>query len=149
MKQPFDPPDPDFANRIKESFSNQKFMSLIGAKLVDVQPGYCEIHLPFRDDLTQQHGYFHAAVTTSIADSGAGYAAFTLMPTGHEVLSVEFKVNLLTPGQGKLLIAKAYVLKTGRTLTVCRADVFVIKDGQEKLCAAAQVTLISLKPKVD
>jgi uncharacterized protein (TIGR00369 family) len=145
----FTPRDPDFRKKVEESFSRQKFMDFIHASLVDVQAGYCEIHLPYDERLTQQHGYFHAGVIGTLADNTAGYAAFSLMEADSSVLSVEFKLNLLAPGEGDLLIAKSAVLKSGRTLTVCRSEVYVRRNGTEKLCAAAQSTLIELKNSPD
>lgn len=145
----FIPQDKNYQSRIKESFSRQSFMELIGAKLIDVQPGYCEIHVPYRKDLTQQHGFFHAGIVGTLADNAAGYAAYTLMAVDSTILTVEYKVNLMAPGDGEVLIAKSSVLKYGKTLTVCRTDVFVQKNNIEKLCAAAQVTLIELKNKTD
>ncbi|MDC8003705.1 PaaI family thioesterase [Aureisphaera galaxeae] len=124
-------------------------MELIGAELVAVDAGYCEIRLPFREDLTQQHGFFHAGVVGTLADNTAGYAGYSLMQENASVLTVEFKLNLLAPGKGEALVAKANVLKSGRTLTVCRCDVYAVSEGQEKLCAAAQVTLIQLENTSD
>ena len=121
-------------------------MEHIGAELVDVQPGYCEIHVPFDENLTQQNGFFHAGVISTVADNTAGYASLSLMKEHSMVLSVEFKLNLIRPGAGEKLIGKGEVLKYGKTLTVCRADVFIVKDGVEKLCAAAQLTMIEVEP---
>lgn len=121
-------------------------MSLIGARLGLVEPGIVEIVLPFRADLTQQHGYLHAGVVTTIADSACGYAAYSLMPKGSEVLSVEFKVNLLRPARGELFVARAEVLKAGRTLSVVRADVFATGGNSEKeLVATMQGTMMCLR----
>ncbi len=145
----FIPQDKNYASRIKESFARQTFMEYIGAKLAEVKPGYCEIHVPYRKELTQQHGYFHAGVVGTLADNAAGYAAYTLMAVDSSILTVEYKVNLMAPGNGEMLIAKSTVLKYGRTLTICRTDVFVQKNGVEKICAAAQVTLIELAEKKD
>lgn len=142
--QLFEPKDPDFTEKVKRSFSRQKFMMLIGARLITVWPGFCEIHLPYRDDLTQHHGYFHAGVIGTIADNAGGFAAYSLMPAGATVLTVEYKLNLLSPGDGQLLIARGQVVKPGRTLTVCRTDVFVEKDGTRKICATSQMTLIAV-----
>ena len=119
-------------------------MNLIGARLTHVEPGMVEITLPFRSDLTQQDGYIHAGIVTTIADSACGYAAFSLMPAGSRVLSVEFKVNLLRPGRGDFLIARASVLKSGRTLSVVRADVFAGSDAKRELVAAMQATMMCL-----
>jgi len=143
----FQPQFPDFKSKVEQSFGSQKFMEHIGAELVDVKPGYCEIHVPFNENLTQQNGFFHAGVISTIADNVAGYASLSLMKEHSMVLSVEYKLNLMRPGTGELLIGKGHVLKYGKTLTVCRADVFIVKDGIEKLCAAAQLTMIEVAPK--
>lgn len=135
-----------YKTKVEQIFASQNFMDHIGAKLVDVQTGYCEIHVPHNSNLTQQNGFFHAGVITTIADNTAGCASATLMKEHSMVLSVEFKVNLIRPGAGELLIAKGQVLKYGKTLTVCRSDVFIVKDGEEKLCAAAQLTMIEIDP---
>jgi len=139
------PINPSFAEDVAGSFAQQPIMNLIGARLSLVEPGVVEITLPYRADLTQQHGYLHAGVVATIADSACGYAAFTLMPAGSNVLSVEFKVNLLRPAQGVEFVTRAEVIKAGRTLTVVRADVFGIDDkaGRE-LVATMQGTMISL-----
>src|SRR6266566_3239498 len=97
----FNPRNPFFAAEISASFAKQSVMELIGAKLSRIEPGLVEITVPYRTDLTQQHGYLHAGVVTTIADSACGYAAYSLMPAGAEVLSVEFKVNLLRPAKGE------------------------------------------------
>lgn len=121
-------------------------MSLIGARLGLVEPGIVEIALPFRSDLTQQNGYLHAGVVTTIADSACGYAAFSLMPSGSGVLSVEFKVNLLRPAQGESFLARAEVIKAGRTLSVVRADVFAINGNAEReMVATMQGTMMCLR----
>lgn len=123
-------------------------MKLIGAKLSLVEPGVVEITLPYRADLAQQHGYLHAGVVTTIADSASGYAAYSLMPAGSEVLSVEFKVNMLRPAKGLEFVARAEVIKAGRTLTVVRADVFgSAEDAARELVATMQGTMICLPPK--
>jgi uncharacterized protein (TIGR00369 family) len=144
----FKPQFSEYRAKVKESFASQKFMGHIGAELVDVQPGYCEMHVPFDKNLTQQNGFFHAGVIGTVADNVAGYASLSLMNEHSSVLSVEFKLNLMRPADGELLIGKGYVLKYGKTLTVCRADIFIVKDGVEKLCAAAQLTMIEIAPKI-
>ncbi len=137
--------NPSFAEDVTRSFAQQPIMNLIGASLSLVEPGVVEITLPYRADLAQQHGYLHAGVVTTIADSACGYAAFTLMPADSNVLSVEFKVNLLRPAQGVEFVARAEVIKAGRTLTVVRADVFGIDANAEKeLVATMQGTMICL-----
>src|SRR5438552_11106050 len=117
------PADPHFAARIRASFGRQKAMALIGASLATVGPGAVEIALPFRDDLTQQKGYIHGGVIGMIADSAAGYAAYTLMPASASLVTVEYKLNLLAPALGSLT-ARGEVVKPGRTLTVARAEVY-------------------------
>ena len=145
----FKPTHKGYKKKVEESFGRQKFMKLIHAKLIDVRPGSCEIHVPYDVSLTQQHGFFHAGIISTVADNAAGYAGFSLMGENSSVLTVEFKLNLISPGDGELLIGRSTVLKNGRTLTVCRSDVFVVKDGKEKLCAAAQSTLIELQDRSD
>ena len=120
-------PDPHFASRIRESFGRQKAMALIGARLAVVDPGYVEIELPWRDDLTQQKGFVHGGIVGMIADTACGYSAFSLMPAECSLVTVEFKMNILNPGRGAL-VAKAEVVKPGRTLTVARAQVYA-DDG--------------------
>jgi uncharacterized protein (TIGR00369 family) len=140
------PPNAGFAEAVAQSFAQQPIMNLIGARLARVEPGVVEIELPFRADLTQQDGFLHAGVITTVADSAAGYAAYTLMPAGSRVLSVEFKVNLLRPARGELFVARAEVIKPGRTLTVVRADVFATGANSEKeLVATMQGTMMCLK----
>jgi uncharacterized protein (TIGR00369 family) len=142
------PLNPSFADDVARSFAQQPIMNLIGASLSLVEPGVVEITLPYRADLAQQHGYLHAGVVTTIADSACGYAAFSLMPAGAEVLSVEFKVNLLRPAQGVSFMARAEVIKAGRTLTVVRADIFGIdQNAGKELVATMQGTMFCVGKK--
>ncbi len=145
----FTPSDPDFENKVRDSFSRQVFMDFIGAKLVEVRPGYCEIQVGYKKDLSQQHRFFHAGVIGTIADNSAGYAAYSLMPADSSILTVEYKLNLVAPGDGALLVGRAHVIKPGHTLTICKSDVFVVKNGIEKLCAISLVTLMEMKGKAD
>ena len=120
-------------------------MKLVGAELSRVEPGIVEVTLPYREDLAQQNGYLHAGMVTTIADSACGYAAFSLMPPNSQVLSVEFKVNLLRPAKGVSFLASAEVIKAGKTLTVVRADVFAMdQNGQRELIATMLATMICL-----
>jgi len=137
-------PNPNFADEVAASFAQQTIMKLIGASLTLIEPGVVEIILPFRQDLTQQNGYLHAGIVTTIADSACGYAAFTLMPEGSGVLSVEFKVNLLRPAKGENFLARAEVIKAGRTLTVVRADVFALTEDKRTMVATMQGTMMCL-----
>ncbi|TMU50368.1 PaaI family thioesterase [Flagellimonas algicola] len=145
----FEPKTTDFKKKVEQSFYRQKFMELISAKLIDIKPGFCEIQIPYDPTLTQQHDFFHAGIISTIADNAAGYAGFSLMEENSSILTVEFKLNLISPGDGELLIGRSNVLKNGRTLTICRSEVFIVKNGEEKLCAASQSTLIELKNKPD
>src|SRR5918996_5161239 len=137
------PRNPNFAEEIRQSFGKQTIMGLIGAELSRVEAGIIEITLPYRADLAQQHGYLHAGIVTTIADSACGYAAYSLMPPKSEVLSVEFKVNLLRPAKAEMFLATAEVIKSGKTLTVVRADVFGMEqDGKRQLVATMLGTMI-------
>ena len=137
------PLNPSFSQDVEDNFARQPIMKLIGARLSLVEPGVVEITLPYRADLMQQNGYLHAGIITTIADSACGYAAYTLMPAGSNVLSVEFKLNLLRPAQGQTFVARAEVIKAGRTLTVVRADVFTMNTNDEqRLVATMQGTMI-------
>jgi uncharacterized protein (TIGR00369 family) len=136
--------NPTFAEEIQQSFNQQTVMALIGAGLTRVEPGLVEITLPYRADLAQQHGYLHAGIVTTIADSACGYAAYSLMPPNSEVLSVEFKVNLLRPAKGEMFSALAEVVKSGKTLTVVRADVFGLDEDRRDLIATMLGTMICL-----
>ncbi len=149
MQASFKVRDPNFAQRVTDSFNRQPFMSLLGAILTRVEPGTVEIELPFKLDLTQQHGFFHAGSTSSIADSAGGYAGFTLFPANSSVLTVEFKMNLIAPAQGEKLRAVGQVIRAGRTLTVCDLKVYAGTTDGEALCAVGQQTLICLHDRSD
>ena len=136
-----------FEERVRASFARQEFMATIGATLVSVEPGRVVIEVAHRKDLVQQHGFLHAGVVAALADSACGYAAFTLMPDDHAVLSVEFKQNLLAPARGERFRATARVIKAGRTLTVCSAEVVGLDPGEETLVAVMQATMIGLPNK--
>lgn len=140
------PLNPLFAEEVAHSFAQQPVMKLIGSNLSLVEPGVVEITLPYRADLGQQDGYVHAGIVTTIADSASGYAAYSLMPAGSQVLSVEFKVNLLRPALGVSFVARGEVVKPGRTLTVVRADVFgVDQNDQRELVATMLSTMFCLR----
>lgn len=149
MINSFEAQDPDYAKRVQESFLRQGMMTHLGAGLSDIKPGYCEIQVPFMPQLSQQHGYFHGGVVGSVADSAAGYAGYSLMPSNSSVLTVEYKLNLLSPADGDRLIARGHVVKLGRTLVIARANVLVVKHNQEKLCAALLQTLMCMVDQPD
>lgn len=134
--------------QVRDSLQRQSFMRLLGADAPVVEPGHVVIELPFRADLCQQNGYLHAGVVTSIADSACGYAALTVMPPGSDVLSVEFKVNLLAPGRGDVFRADARVVRSGRTLTVCQAEVTAVTAGHPDVSVALMQATMIVRPQV-
>ncbi|MEE8351659.1 MAG: PaaI family thioesterase [Rhodospirillales bacterium] len=147
--QDFKVRDPKFEARVKKSFAAQGIMDHIGARLRRVEPGFCEIELPYSDAVSQQYGFFHGGVIGTIADSAGGYAAFTLMGAKDGILTVEYKLNLMATADGEMLIARGEVIRPGKTLTVCRAEVDVIKDGRETPCATMQQTLMRISGRAD
>jgi uncharacterized protein (TIGR00369 family) len=145
----FKPRDPDWERKVRDSFARQTVMATIGARIAALRPGHCEVELPYRRDLCQQHGYLHAGITTTIADSAAGYAAFSLMPAGASVLTVEFKVNLMAPAAGERFVARGAVIKPGRTLLVAEAEVLAEEKGARKPIAQMLATMMCLEGKSD
>jgi uncharacterized protein (TIGR00369 family) len=143
----FQASDPEFAQRIRESFAQQGLMKHLGARISNVEPGSVEIRARHREELTQQDGYFHAGVSGAIGDSACGYAAYTLMPDGFAVLTVEYKINLMAPAIGEELIARGRVVRSGKTLKICVADVFATKDAKETHCATMLATIMGLAPR--
>jgi uncharacterized protein (TIGR00369 family) len=144
MNKPiFEPRDPDWERKVRDSLASQKVMHTLGAELASVVPGRCEIRLPCRDDLTQQHGFIQAGIVAAIADNAGGYAGFSLMPANASVVAVEFKINFLAPAAGDYLLAVGEVIKPGRTLFVTRADVYAWRGGTATHCAAMQQTLMN------
>jgi uncharacterized protein (TIGR00369 family) len=143
------PNDPDYAARVHASFDGQAVMRLIGAQLSELRPGYCRIELPFRQELTQQHGYIHAGIVSTIVDSAGGFAGFTLFPALSSVLTAEYKLNLLAPAAGERLIAVGEVVKSGRTLVITRGEVHAVAGGKQTLCAIMQQTLMVMAGKLD
>ena len=135
----------NFEQRVRESFERQPLMSTLGAEMILAKPGLIEIRLPFHNRLTQQNGFVHAGAITSILDSACGYAALSVTPAAHNVLSVEFKVNLLAPAVGDEFIARAQVKRAGKTLIVCTADAFARKSGEEKVVATMLATIMAVK----
>jgi len=136
--------DPNFETRVRANFDKQRLMTTIGATLERVEAGKVDIRLPFRNDLTQQNGFLHAGTIAAVADSACGYAALSLMPADADVLSIEFKVNMLAPAKGDAIVARGVVIRAGRTIMVCRADVVSITGRDEKLVAAMQGTMMAV-----
>ena len=141
--------DPDYAHRVRESFARQGAMSHLGAVLRGIELGRVEIDLPFRPELSQQHGFFHAGMVSTVADSAGGYAAYTLFPAGSTVLTVEFKVNLIAPADGERVRAVGQVIRSGRTLTICELKAYVLKQGKETQCLHGMATLMCLAGRSD
>jgi uncharacterized protein (TIGR00369 family) len=133
---------------VRASLSRQSFMTVLGAEPVEISPGRVVLEMPYREDLCQQNGFLHAGVVTSVADSACGYAALTLMAPGSDVLSVEFKVNLLAPAVGDRFRAVGTVVRSGRTLTVCSGEVFALAAGlPDRQVALMQATMIAASPE--
>lgn len=146
MEDKTEPAAPEVQARIQDSFARQGLMRHLGARLDHIGPGRVHIVLPSRPEVTQQHGFVHAGATSAIADSAGGYAALTLFPEGVEVLTVEYKINLLAPAAGDHLEAVGTVRKSGRTLSVCQLDVYAVQAGERSLVATGQQTLLRLNP---
>ena len=140
----FEPRDPAFAERVHTSFHKQAAMKTIGVEIVSIDPGRVELEFVHNEALTQQHGYIHAGIVTTVLDSACGYAALSLMPANSEVLTVEFKTNLLAPSMGDRYLAVGHVRKSGRTITVSEGELFAITDNSEKLAATMTGTLMCM-----
>ena len=136
--------DPNFESRIRSSFERQGIMKTIGARLLSVAPGEVRIELPWSEAVTQQHGFVHAGILSTIADNACGYAAYTLMPKDSEVLGVENKINFLAPARGERFVSVGRVVKAGRTLAVCAGEVWAYDNGTESLVAVMQTTMMAL-----
>jgi uncharacterized protein (TIGR00369 family) len=142
---PFEPGDPAYEARVRSSFARQEMMETIGAVLERVAPGEVDIRVPFRAAISQQHGFFHAGAITTAVDTACGYAAFSLMPPGAGVLTIEFKVNLMSPGKGEAIVARGRVVKPGRNVTFCQGEVFAVEGGEEKLVATMAATMMTVQ----
>lgn len=142
-KQQQEQASPAVRKRVQDSFDRQGLMAHLGARITEIAPGRVHIVLPSRPEVSQQHGFIHAGATSAIADSAGGYAALTLLADDSEVLTVEYKINLLAPAVGDHIEAIGTVLRSGRTLTVCQLEVYGVRDdGERKLVANGQQTLI-------
>ena len=139
----FSPLDPQFDARVRASFARQRAMETIGATLSSVEPGVVEVALPYRADLSQQHGFLHAGIVATILDSACGYAAFSLMAHDVAVLTVEYKINLLRPAQGDRFFAIGRVVRAGQTITVCSGDVVAHAGTSERLVATMLATVFA------
>ena len=144
----FEPKDPSFEARVRESFNRQGVMKTLAVEIASLRPGEIELRMPYAPTLTQQHGFIHAGIVATALDSACGYAAFSLMPTDASILTIEFKTNLLAPARGERFVFKGKVVKPGRTITVCEASAFAIEAGGEKLIATMTGTLMALFDRV-
>lgn len=138
----FEPANPDFARAVRESFERQDMLRAMSARLGEITPGFCAVELPFSAAVAQQQSVFHAGAIGAIGDVAAGCAAASLMPAGSAVLTVEYKINLVRAARPPMLRAEGRVVRAGRTLTVCRTDVFRVDGTSRELCAVLQVTLM-------
>lgn len=145
----FKPHDPDFEARTRASFGRQAMMKTLGVEMAAVGPGTCELVMPFNPAFTQQHGFLHAGAVTTVADSAAGYAAYSLMPADASVLSIEFKQNLLSPAIGDTLICRAEVVRAGKTITVVDCRAFMVNQGREKLVGMMVATMMCMHGRSD
>ena len=136
---------PDVEQRIHTSFARQGLINTLNGKIVHASSGELHIEAPFDKRFTQQDGFLHAGIVTTLMDSACGYAAYTLMPADSRVLSVEFKVNFLNPARGKRFRAEGRVIKSGKTISVCEGKLFALQSGEEQLVAIMQATMICLR----
>ena len=136
---------PHVEQRVRESFAQQEMMNTLNCKIAHIGPGELHIEAPYNQCFTQQDGFLHAGVVTTLIDSACGYAAYTLMPDDSRVLSVEFKVNLLNPALGDWFRAEGRVVKSGKTISVCEGKFFALQGEQEKLIALMQATMICVR----
>ncbi len=136
--------DPNYEARVRDGFNKQQIMHEIRATISDLAPGRFQITMPFSEKWTQHAGFLHAGIVTTIVDSACGFAAYTLMPADTDVLTVEYKVNFISPGVGEFFIATGQVLKSGRTITVCEGKVMAQQGDSQKLIAAMQATMITV-----
>ncbi len=138
----FQPRDPDYEAKVRDSFGRQTAMKTLGAVLGKVVPGKVEIEMPYRADLAQEHGFIHGGIVTAIIDSACGYAALSLSAPDTAVLTVEYKVNFVAPAKGQRLLARGEVVRPGATIAVCKGDVLAYEEGEEKLVATMLSTMM-------
>ena len=144
MNSQFEPKDAGYKEKVIESFKRQEVMKTLNASVQTVRPGEVELKLPYQQNLTQQHGFIHAGIVSTVLDSACGYAAFSLMPKKAAVLRIEFKINLLAPAKGDWFRAVGKVKKSGKNITVTEGELFSYADGQEKLVATMVGTIMSV-----
>jgi len=145
----FQPQNSNFEQVVRDSFSRQPFMEFIGARLDVLKPGVCEIVVDRQRGLTQQHGFFHGGLVSSLADSAAGYAAYSLYPENSTVLTIDFKVNFLNPSDGERLRARSEVIRAGKKIYHLKGDVFAEKEGKTVHCLTGVFTMMCMLGKSD
>ncbi|MCW8890015.1 MAG: PaaI family thioesterase [Sedimenticola sp.] len=143
----FEPRNPNYVRRVREAFEGQPMLASLGVELFKIDPGYCELHLPYRPDISQNHGYFHGGAIATLADVSGGFAGWSLLPEGMWIVTVEYKTNIVAPGRGEKLIGRGRVVRSGRSLTTTEIEVLAINNGREQLCATALQTLMSVEAK--
>ncbi|WP_025899862.1 PaaI family thioesterase [Sneathiella glossodoripedis] len=145
----FQAKNPDFEAVVRDSFARQPFMAHVNAEMTALAPGVCELKTVRMTELTQQHGFFHGGLVVSLADSAAGYAAYSLFPPSSTVLTVDLKTNFLNPANGQMLKAVGTVISEGDKLYHVKAEAFSIDNGKEKLCLTGLFTMMCLQGKSD
>lgn len=135
-----------YAERVRQSLRSQPFMDqMLRAEATSISPGRVEITVPVHAGLCQPHGNVHGIIASAVADSAAGYAAQTLLPEGYDVVTVEYKINYMAPGIGEKIVAVGDVIRAGRTLSVCAADVFAETNGERKVFAHFVTTMMAVE----
>lgn len=140
----YKPADDQYATRVRESLARQKVMTTIGAELVAIAPGSVDIGFEYQPDLTQQHGFIHAGILSTVLDSACGYAAYSLMPSDAGILTIEFKINLLSPARGDRFVARGRVTRSGRTISVAAGDLFAEDPKGDRHIATMVATLMTI-----
>ena len=146
MPKSFTPRFPDYAERVRQSLRDQPFMDvLLGAMATRIEPGLVEIAVPVTANIQQPHGNVHGIIASAVADSAAGYAAQSLLAEGYDVVTVEYKINFLAPGVGEYIVAVGEVVRAGKTLSVCTADIFGVINDERKLFARSTTTMLAVE----
>lgn len=140
----FEPRDPDYARRVREAFAGQSLLASLGVEFCQVEPGFCELQLPYREDISQNHGYFHGGAIATLADVCGGFAGWSLLPPEHWIVTVEYKTNIVAPGRGERLVGRGRVVRAGRSLTTTEIEILAVEQGRETLCATALQTLMAV-----
>ncbi|MEM7214407.1 MAG: PaaI family thioesterase [Pseudomonadota bacterium] len=146
----FQAQDPDYEQKIRDSFAKQGAMELVNGRIASIEPGQVVLEMPMDRMVTQQHGFVHAGIITTMLDSAAGYAAFSLMPADAAVLTIEFKTNLMAPAKGELFRFTGRVIKPGRTITFCEASAIAIERGKpERQITTMTATMMTVLGRED